>query len=249
MFDRLNNIKYDINLNGQSREVKNIFKYSYVMQEYRNNPLSTFDHTVHDSETPEKIAYNYYKDSKLSWIILLVNDIKDRYSEWPRTETELINSIKKTYNPEILPYFDLKRKNAIPQKENNELDKDSLQQRSARTVGQLARVDGDFYIWNGREIQENQNNFLTSWDKLTSDDKIIALDISKKLPVWYMSVDDTHKISNSSYANLDIQKKKQYKLYSVWDNAFDNNEKNRRIKLLRTDLINDFLKDWEEASK
>jgi hypothetical protein len=179
----------------------------------------------------------------------LVNDIKDRYSEWPRTETELINSIKKTYNPEILPYFDLKRKNAIPQKENNELDKDSLQQRSARTVGQLARVDGDFYIWNGREIQENQNNFLTSWDKLTSDDKIIALDISKKLPIWYMSVDDTHKISNSSYANLDIQKKKQYKLYSVWDNAFDNNEKNRRIKLLRTDLINDFLKDWEEASK
>ena len=110
-------------------------------------------------------------------------------------------------------------------------------------------VDGDFYIWNGREIQENQNNFLTSWDKLTSDDKIIALDISKKLPIWYMSVDDTHKISNSSYANLDIQKKKQYKLYSVWDNAFDNNEKNRRIKLLRTDLINDFLKDWEEASK
>jgi hypothetical protein len=46
-----------------------------------------------------------------------------------------------------------------------------------------------------------------------------------------------------------MQKNKQYKLYSVWDNAFDNNEKNRRIKLLRTDLINDFLKDWEEASK
>jgi hypothetical protein len=38
-------------------------------------------------------------------------------------------------------------------------------------------------------------------------------------------------------------------LYSVWDNTFDNNEKNRRIKLLRADLINDFLKDWEEASK
>ena len=141
MFDRLNNIKYDINLNGQSREVKNIFKYSYVMQEYRKQSAFYFrSYSSATTETPEKIAYNYYKDSKLSWIDLLVNDIKDRYSEWPRTETELVNSIKKTYNPEILPYFDLKRKNAIPQKENNELDKDSLQQRSARTVGQLAKV-------------------------------------------------------------------------------------------------------------
>ena len=40
-------------------------------------------YVVEHGEKPEHIAYNYYGDVGYSWLVLLANNIKDPYYEWP----------------------------------------------------------------------------------------------------------------------------------------------------------------------
>ena len=46
--------------------------------------LVDFDfYDVPDGSTPEQIAHDYYGDTGLHWVVLLANNIKDVYSDWP----------------------------------------------------------------------------------------------------------------------------------------------------------------------
>ena len=39
-------------------------------------------------EKPEDIAFKYYGDARLHWVILMTNDITDRYYQWPMTQPQ-----------------------------------------------------------------------------------------------------------------------------------------------------------------
>jgi hypothetical protein len=60
---------------------------------------------VKDQEKPEHIADRFYKDINLHWIVLLFNDIIHPYFEWPMSELDLENHIKKQYPGQAL-YID-----------------------------------------------------------------------------------------------------------------------------------------------
>ena len=45
-------------------------------------------YNVKSGETPESIADKLYDDSQLHWIILLVNEVTDRYHDWPLSERQ-----------------------------------------------------------------------------------------------------------------------------------------------------------------
>ena len=49
-----------------------------------NTLYDTYD--VKNGETPESIAFKLYGDSELHWIIMLVNDITDRYHQWSMSD-------------------------------------------------------------------------------------------------------------------------------------------------------------------
>ena len=42
-----------------------------------------YDYIVKDGDRPDLIAYKYYDDETLDWLIYLVNDIIDPYYDWP----------------------------------------------------------------------------------------------------------------------------------------------------------------------
>ena len=44
------------------------------------------------------IAHKLYGDAKLHWIILLVNDITDRYHQWPMTGGQFLDYINDKYS-------------------------------------------------------------------------------------------------------------------------------------------------------
>jgi len=46
------------------------------------------NYDVKDGERPEDIAYKYYGDAEFHWIILMTNNITDRYYEWPMTQPQ-----------------------------------------------------------------------------------------------------------------------------------------------------------------
>ena len=64
----------------------------------KTNTLLYDTYDVKEGETPEMIAHKLYGDAKLHWIILLVNDITDRYHQWPMTGGQFLDYINDKYS-------------------------------------------------------------------------------------------------------------------------------------------------------
>ena len=59
---------------------------------------SLFDtHDVRSGETPEMIAHKLYGDAEYHWVVLLVNNITDRYHQWPMNNRQFFAHLADTY--------------------------------------------------------------------------------------------------------------------------------------------------------
>ena len=78
-------IQYDSFGDGNPKELKNLLRRVKVRSDIRSNS-SLFDtYFVREGETPEMIADRLYDNVNLHWVVLLFNDITDRYHQWPMT--------------------------------------------------------------------------------------------------------------------------------------------------------------------
>lgn len=60
---------------------------------------SIFDtYDVRSGETPEMIADKLYGDSEYHWVVLLVNNITDRYHQWPMNNRQFFAHLADTYD-------------------------------------------------------------------------------------------------------------------------------------------------------
>ena len=55
------------------------------------------EYDVKDGEKPEDIAFKFYGDAGLHWVILMTNDITDRYYGWPMTQPQFQEFIEDKY--------------------------------------------------------------------------------------------------------------------------------------------------------
>ena len=76
-------IVYDSVGNGDFKFVTNLLKRVALKTKVRTNTLLYDTYDVKNGETPEMIADKLYDDPELHWIILYVNNITDRYHQWP----------------------------------------------------------------------------------------------------------------------------------------------------------------------
>jgi hypothetical protein len=43
---------------------------------------------VKENENPEDVAFKYYGSAEYHWVVLMVNNITDRYYQWPMTQPD-----------------------------------------------------------------------------------------------------------------------------------------------------------------
>ena len=68
-------------------EVKNLFKRAKIRDDIFEN-LSYFEkYNIIGEERPDDVAYKFYNDPTLDWVILLANNIQNVYDEWPKSQT------------------------------------------------------------------------------------------------------------------------------------------------------------------
>ena len=58
--------------------------------------FDTYD--VKEGETPEMVAHKLYGDPELHWIILLVNNVTERYHQWPKNTNQFLAYINDKYS-------------------------------------------------------------------------------------------------------------------------------------------------------
>jgi len=77
-------ILYDAVGNFDFKVVTNLLRRVALRANLRDDLLVFDTYTVKDGESPEILAHKLYGDSELHWIILLINNITDRYHQWPK---------------------------------------------------------------------------------------------------------------------------------------------------------------------
>ena len=77
---------------------KNIWKRGEILNEFKTS-ISLFDeYIVKNGERPEEISTQLYKNPFYNWTILIINDITDYYSQWPRSVRQLQEFVNNKYS-------------------------------------------------------------------------------------------------------------------------------------------------------
>ena len=79
---------YDIKADGNYKLAKQIIKRVKLRAGLKSGVFLFDKYDVREGEKPEDVAYNFYDNPEYHWIILLTNNIKDRYYEWPMTQPQ-----------------------------------------------------------------------------------------------------------------------------------------------------------------
>ena len=100
-------IPYDSVGNGDYKLVTNLLKRVAVRAKIKTN-TSLFDtYNIKEGQTPEMIADKLYGDPNLHWIIMYVNNITDRYHQWPMTTPQFLAFLNDKYSdPDGLHHFE-----------------------------------------------------------------------------------------------------------------------------------------------
>ena len=90
-------IPYDSAGTYEFKDVTNLLRRVALRAKVKSNALVFDTYNVKEGETPESIADKLYDDPKLHWIIMIVNDISDRYHGWLMTTPEFLDYINEKY--------------------------------------------------------------------------------------------------------------------------------------------------------
>jgi len=91
-------IFYDAVGNGDPKVVTHLLKRVAVHSKARSVTSLYDTYDVRNGETPEMIAHKYYDDAEYHWIVLLVNNITDRYHQWPMNTRQFLSHLAERYD-------------------------------------------------------------------------------------------------------------------------------------------------------
>ena len=91
-------IFYDAVGNGDDKIVTHLLKRVALHSKARSVTALYDTYDVRNGETPEMIAHKYYDDVEYHWIVLLVNNITDRYHQWPMNTRQFLSHLAERYD-------------------------------------------------------------------------------------------------------------------------------------------------------
>ena len=89
---------YDSVGDGNYKLVTNLLKRVTIRSQIKSNTALYDTYDVREGESPEIIAHKLYGDSELHWVILLLNNITDRYHQWPMNNNQFLAYLKDKYD-------------------------------------------------------------------------------------------------------------------------------------------------------
>tara|TARA_S200000501_G_scaffold24753_1_gene21460 strand:- start:485 stop:1021 length:537 start_codon:yes stop_codon:yes gene_type:complete len=107
-FSKFPKLFYDIKANGE------LSVYTHILKRVKLHASAAANTKVFDyyqvgfGEKPEDIAFKYYGDATLHWVILLVNDVVDRFHQWPMTVPQFEAFVADKYsNPDGVHHYEI----------------------------------------------------------------------------------------------------------------------------------------------
>ena len=108
-FDQFPRINYNLSgVNGDTTVITDIFRRVKARSKIQDN-ITLFDkYDVLEGEKPEDVAYKAYGDADYFWVITLVNNIVNRYYDWPLDEFNFQQYVADKYsNPDGIHHYEI----------------------------------------------------------------------------------------------------------------------------------------------
>lgn len=94
LYLKYNKNKYD----GSFIAIKNIFSRIKLIDNVIPSITILEDYTLDDKERPDTVSFDFYNDPGYDWVIMMINNIKNLYEDWPMEKFALEQYINSKYS-------------------------------------------------------------------------------------------------------------------------------------------------------
>ena len=113
-FNRFPLMIYDMKNDGNYKLLPDILRRVKQRNAIKSGQFVFDTYDVKNGETPETIAYKWFGDAELHWVILMVNNVTDRYYQWPMTQPQFDEFLSDKYsNPDGIHHYEITRTSGI----------------------------------------------------------------------------------------------------------------------------------------
>ena len=96
-FNRFPMMVYDVKGNGNYKLLPNILRRVKLRSGIRSGAFLFDNYDVVEGERPEDVAFKYYGDAEFHWVILMTNNVTDRYYQWPLSQPQFQEHLADKY--------------------------------------------------------------------------------------------------------------------------------------------------------
>ena len=96
-FDRFPLMTYDMKNNNVYKLLPDILRRVKLRSGIRSGVFLFDNYDVEYGDKPEDVAFKMYGNPEFHWVVLMTNNITDRYYEWPMTQPPFQNFIEDKY--------------------------------------------------------------------------------------------------------------------------------------------------------
>ena len=96
-FSRFPLMVYDVKGNEDYKLLPDILRRVKIRSGLRAGSFLFDKYDVRDGERPEDVAFKIYGDAELHWVILMTNNVTDRYYKWPLSQPQFQEHITDKY--------------------------------------------------------------------------------------------------------------------------------------------------------
>ena len=99
---------YDMKNDGNYKLLPDIIKRVKQRNAIKSGQFIFDNYDVRDGEKPEDIAYKWFGDAQLHWVILMTNNVTNRYYDWPMNQVQFQTFLEDKYdNPDGIHHYEL----------------------------------------------------------------------------------------------------------------------------------------------
>tara|TARA_R110001592_G_scaffold268469_1_gene534789 strand:+ start:30 stop:569 length:540 start_codon:yes stop_codon:yes gene_type:complete len=96
-FSKFPLMAYDIKGNKSYKLLPDILRRVKLRSSLSSSRFVFDKYNVKEGEKPEDVAFKYYGDAQYHWVIMIVNNLTDRYYEWPMTQPDFADFLTDKY--------------------------------------------------------------------------------------------------------------------------------------------------------
>ena len=100
-FSKFPLLTYDIKGNKVRKLLPDILRRVKLRTTFKSGGILFDKYDVKEGERPEDVAFKWFGDPELHWIILMTNNVTDRYYDWPMNQAQFAEYLTDKYGTNV----------------------------------------------------------------------------------------------------------------------------------------------------